>query len=328
MNARRAAAVGLAVLAAAGSFVAYQQTQEGGQRAYLSVLDRLEFRDRVLLDAEPAGPWDGVNDGRHHGFADFGIHAARQPPLDPFMRSGRHLDTVHAATQQGRDGYGVIETETHVTDNQGTITRMVLAAAGEPVLAVRTRTLRHPRGLTVFAQVTFLPAAARWYFKEPKWTAGPFVGRLTTLTVRDRFGRELSRYDLSRFVDPTRHTKQLQQPTRRQVELTMSGNAVRVYASGLRASSQRGEDWHNGPGIDRTRLLLQNAPKYVNAPAAAYCHADTLRATWETVVWADRATLLLNAGTGGVGFHDCLPTYRSGTVLAGKTFRNLLRLEW
>lgn len=325
----QAAALALALFASAGTLLATHGDGDSPERPVVvaGALDRLESDGRVILRGEDAGAWEGVNDGRSHGFGDFGVHVARKPILDPFLRSGRHLDTVHAATAPGRDGYGVTTTEKHVTE-RGTVVRQVLAAAGEPVLVVQTRTRRYERSLTVFAEVTFLPAAAGWYWKEPKWAAGPFVGRLATASVYDRRGAFLGRHDLSRYSDPTRHTQQLKHPERRSVVLDMGAYKVRVYASGLREGSFRGEDWQGGPGIDEIRRIAQGAEWYSRATVPAYCHVDPLRPTWEVVVWPDRATILLHGWTGGVGFHDCLPAYRSGRALAGRTFRNLLRLEW
>ena len=261
---------------------------------------------RGLIDADDAGPWDGINDGLHGGFGGFGTHVMLPNGLT------RHLDTCHSAHLPGRDGFGVLRAETTLLYPGSAGPRMlhVLGHREREMFAVR-RTWRERE---VRIDVEVLPGARGCWFKEPKVCANGFTFAPGVVRELDKNGRVLRRHLVAHKRNPRRSTRQMMQPSRRTVSMGVFGK-VRVSLHGAGLALWRADVLH-----------LKRPPRYLEPEryVEPYCHAE-LRPSWELVRWPKRCGILFCAWTGGAGQHECWSAGRP--AIPGRTYSVTLTLQ-
>jgi hypothetical protein len=253
-----------------------------------------------LIESPPAGPWDGINDGLHGGLGAFGVHV-RLPNGET-----RHLDTVHWATDPGRDGWGV----TSVGASSGNI-RISYLGRNEPG---RTRMFEvvtewSERVAAAKVLITPLPNAKGCWFKEPKVSINGLTFAPGLIREIGYNNKLLKRHIVAGMSNPRKRTRQLVIPTHQAVSLGVRGRIV-----------AEARDY----GLLQWRRDVKDKAHPKGLPCPSYCHPE-LRPTWEFVRWPKRSGLLIHGWTGGAGQHECWCAGRPAPI--GQTYEVRVGIE-
>ena len=199
----------------------------------------------------------------------------------------------------------------------------------EPVMSVRHDYIAEARNLRVW--VTF---NQRWggdgfpaFLKEPKLSLG-FGTAFKSLELYDSSEQQLLTADLTKLLNPAKHTIQLRAPTRARVRFLPADVNVVASAAGRNQVDGQGRVTRYGArtawlgsrtGLDAWAQAANARAEFEQGNTRPYCLQGpnaTLSRNWEVAKRDEApASLMLHAWEGGYGLPDCLAcarAFRSG----------------